>query len=429
MLRAFFLTSQNCEKDTGTTPLSADATRTLPCGCPENVKLSEVIFPAKTAMSKADAPKRQEPVDSAGQAQVTTSATGNIASSSSPAAEDAASAEALSKRHADREQRIYRLYKRRQLRTSITLFVLTCLSTFVVGASFVPLDYLLTMLLPRYQWFVRLSLGGASLEDWLAEASWRGFMYSAPLMTILLFHEMGHFLLSVRHRIPASFPYFIPMPLSVPGTMGAVIFQQQGKATRRQLFDIAVWGPLAGLLVIIPVLYYGLKLPTDPAHPSVPLFARPLLIKWMVYLIHGSEGLPETFINPVYLAGWFGVLVTSMNLLPMGQLDGGHILYALIGRKAHFVAYLIAGLAIASMVFQQNYTFAALVMLLLMTGLRHPPTENDSEPLGLIRHVLGWLTLGFLFIGLMPTPIQVQQPDAGPEIQILEPDEATPDVI
>lgn len=383
-------------------------------------------------MSEAEPQKPQEPAKSSGTLPVATSATDEGARTSAVTndvgATDAATPEALTRRQLEREQRLYRLYKRRQLRTSVTLFVLTCLSTFVVGASFVPLDYLLTMLLPRYRAFVQLTLGGASLEDWLAEASWRGFMYSAPLMTILLFHEMGHFLMSIRHRIPASFPYFIPMPLSVPGTMGAVIFQQQGKATRRQLFDIAVWGPLAGLLIIIPVLYYGLTLPTDPAHPSVPLFARPLLIKWMVYMIHGSEGLPETFINPVYLAGWFGVLVTSMNLLPMGQLDGGHILYALIGRKAYLVAYLIAGLAIASMVFQQNYTFAALVLLLLLTGLKHPPTENDAEPLGLTRHLVGWLTLGFLFIGLMPTPIQVQQPSDAPEMEMPVPYE-NPDVI
>ncbi len=308
------------------------------------------------------------------------------------------------------ERRRFLYYRRRQLRTSITLFLLTCLSTFVVGASFVPLEYLLTMLLPRYQWFVRLNLGGASLEAWLAEASWRGFTYAAPLMAILLFHEMGHFLQSVRYKIPASFPYFIPMPLSVPGTMGAVIFNQPGRATRRQLFDIAVSGPLAGLVVILPVLYYGLTLPTDPAHPSVPLFARPLLIKWMVYWIHGPQSLPDTFINPVYLAGWFGVLVTSMNLLPIGQLDGGHILYTLIGRKAHVVAYLIAGVAIYGMIFQQNFTFTALLLLLFLTGLKHPPTENEKEPLGLTRQIIGWLTLGFLFIGLMPTPIQTQKP-------------------
>ncbi|MFO0977697.1 MAG: site-2 protease family protein [Planctomycetaceae bacterium] len=308
------------------------------------------------------------------------------------------------------ERRRFRYYQRRQLRTSITLFLLTCLSTFVVGASFVPLEYLLTMLIPRYQWFVRFHLGGASLEAWLAEASWRGFTYAAPLMSILLFHEMGHFLQSVRYRIPASFPYFIPMPLSVPGTMGAVIFNQPGRATRRQLFDIAVSGPLAGLVVILPVLYYGLTLPTDPAHPSVPLFARPLLIKWMVYWIHGPQSLPETFINPVYLAGWFGVLITSMNLLPIGQLDGGHILYTLIGRKAHVVAYLIAGVAIYGMIFQQNFTFTALLLLLFLTGLKHPPTEREKEPLGLTRHIIGWLTLGFLFIGLMPTPIQTQKP-------------------
>ncbi len=118
-------------------------------------------------------------------------------------------------------------------------------------------------------------------------------------------------------------------------------------------------------------------------------------------------------LNNLGFAGWVGVLITAMNLLPVGQLDGGHILYTLIGKPAHYVAYGVIGLAIAFMVWQQNFSFSLLLLLLLMTGPKHPPTANDNEPIGFARHLVGWATLSFLFIGFTPNPIIV--PEASSE--------------
>ncbi len=182
------------------------------------------------------------------------------------------------------------------------------------------------------------------------------------------------------------------------GTMGAVIFQGRGTATRKQMFDIAVSGPLAGLLITIPVLWFGIK--TSGYVPKPPVsgleFGEPLLVKWMMNALHGSEHVGKVFVlNNLGFAGWVGVLITAMNLLPVGQLDGGHILYTLIGKPAHYVAYGVIGLAIAFMVWQQNFSFSLLLLLLLMTGPKHPPTANDNEPIGFARHLVGWATLSF----------------------------------
>ena len=124
-------------------------------------------------------------------------------------------------------------------------------------------------------------------------------------------------------------------------------------------------------------------------------------------------------ITTLGLAGWVGVFITAMNLLPVGQLDGGHILYTLIGRKAHAVAFLVIAAGVAMMFIQGTYTFSLLFVLLMLTGLRHPPTANDSEPLGKGRTVLGWLTLSFLIIGFTPTPIS--EPDRGDAAAPAEP--------
>ena len=174
------------------------------------------------------------------------------------------------------------------------------------------------------------------------------------------------------------------------------------------MFDIAVSGPIAGLVVTIPVLLLGIY---QSGYEKVVLsggleFGEPLLLQWVIHWIHGP-GLPgQSFmITSLGLAGWVGVFITAMNLLPVGQLDGGHILYTLIGRKAHAVAFLVIAAGVAMMFFQGTYTFSLLLILLMLTGLRHPPTSNDSEPLGTGRAILGWLTLSFLIIGFTPTPI------------------------
>ena len=174
------------------------------------------------------------------------------------------------------------------------------------------------------------------------------------------------------------------------------------------MFDIAVSGPIAGLVLTIPILWYGLSHSAYQPRPPVPTleFGEPLLLQWMITVLHGAAPEGEVFaLNSIAFAGWVGVLVTALNLLPVGQLDGGHILYTLIGRKAHVVAWLVIGLGVTVMMVRQDFTFILLLILLMLTGPRHPPTANDAEPLGIGRHIIGWLTLSFLIIGFTPTPI------------------------
>ena len=328
----------------------------------------------------------------------------------------------------------YQAHKRKQFRTSVILFVLTLCSTFLVQSNYVPLRWVATLVSSDARDYEEKAILKRALltnkppqslesEQWDNVLS--GLMYAIPLMTILFCHEMGHYLQSVRHRVPASFPYFIPLPLPPLGTMGAVILQGRGVATRRQMFDIAVSGPIAGLVVTIPVLLLGIY---RSGYEKVTLsggleFGEPLLLQWIIHWIHGP-GLPgESFmITTLGLAGWVGVFITAMNLLPVGQLDGGHILYTLIGRKAHAVAFLVIAAGVAMMFIQGTYTFSLLFVLLMLTGLRHPPTANDSEPLGKGRTVLGWLTLSFLIIGFTPTPIsEADRGDAAAPAEQAEP--------
>ncbi len=337
-----------------------------------------------------------------------------------------------------RQRADYLKYKRRQLRTSVILFVLTLCSTFLVASGYVPFTWLAIQMSPAFENDLErqllnhaLSTGEVpkSLNEFLWDNVISGVMYAIPLMSILFFHEMGHYLFSVRHRVPASFPYFIPLPLPPLGTMGAVILQGRGVATRRQMFDIAVAGPIAGLVITMPVLLLGIyQSGYQTTVPSGGLeFGEPLLLQWLIHWVHGP-GLPEqTFvITTLGLAGWVGVFITAMNLLPVGQLDGGHILYTLIGRKAHVVAILVIVSGVAMMAIQGSYTFTLLLILLMVTGLRHPPTANDAEPLGTGRAILGWLTLSFLIIGFTPTPIS-ETPDAGASTPAQQSEPATAD--
>ena len=305
-------------------------------------------------------------------------------------------------------------WRRRHLRTSVILFLLTLLSTFLVRTKFFPIEYLLGWVFPRFGDFLQRTLRPHDLDLMMIRSCRQGLEYAVPLMSILFFHEMGHYLQSVWNRVPASLPYFIPMPIPPMGTMGAVIFQGRGVATRRQMFDIAVWGPLAGLAVTIPVLWYGLSIAEYRPRPdTAPLqYSQPLIIQWMISAIHGPAPEGSTIAlddNGIAFAGWVGVLITAMNLLPVGQLDGGHILYTLIGRKAHLVAYAVILGGFTYMVMNSNFSFSLLLILLMLTGIKHPPTANDREKLGIGRHILGWLTLSFLLVGLTLNPITVPE--------------------
>jgi Zn-dependent protease len=291
-------------------------------------------------------------------------------------------------------------------RKALVLFLLTCLSTFLVGF------YDNRPVLPDWGYIEILS-------DPRFGSLWahfrNGLAYSTCVIAILGAHEMGHYLQSRRYRVPASLPYFIPLPISPFGTMGAVIVQQGGVANRKSMFDIAISGPLAGLVVALPIAYWGVlksRFAVIPPLTDDPIYGNPLLLKWMVSLVHGPipEGSDIT-LNPQLFAGWVGIFITGLNLIPIGQLDGGHILYCLIGRPANFVArglfFLAASVVAGSYFFGDNSFMSWWLMLFLiwMFGTRHPPTANDSMALGPVRIALGWLTLMFVFIGLTPTPI------------------------
>lgn len=275
---------------------------------------------------------------------------------------------------------------RRRWRLPILLFVATCLSTLLAGG------------------------GGVILaEGWLAGLV-QGLRYAVPVMTILICHEMGHFLQARRYGVYATLPYFLPMPFSFIGTMGAVIAMEPRMGHRRALFDIGITGPLAGLVPTLIFLVIGLHhstlgIPSQHAEN----YGEPLLFQFLAKWILGP--IPHGYVvmwEPMAFAGWVGLLVTSLNLIPIGQLDGGHILYALLRKKAHKVATALLFFALFMVIWQWKTLFgwSLMIILLMIMGPIHPPTANDDEPLGIGRYILGWLTLAFIFIGFTPMPLQ-----------------------
>jgi membrane-associated protease RseP (regulator of RpoE activity) len=238
-----------------------------------------------------------------------------------------------------------------------------------------------------------------------------GLRYAVPVMVILICHEMGHFIQAYRYGVYASFPYFIPMPFSPLGTLGAVIAMEPRMGHRRALFDIGITGPLAGLVPTLIFLVIGLQHSTFglPSQEEI-VYGSPLLFQFFANWILGPTpkgyGIIE---DPMAFAGWVGLLVTSLNLIPIGQLDGGHILYAILRRKAHKVATLLLFSALFLVVWQWESlgNWSLMLVLLILIGPIHPPTADDDEPLGIGRMILGWLTLAFIVVGFTPMPIQV----------------------
>jgi membrane-associated protease RseP (regulator of RpoE activity) len=233
-----------------------------------------------------------------------------------------------------------------------------------------------------------------------------------PVMTILLCHEMGHFLQAYRYGVYASLPYFIPMPFPPLGTFGAVIAMEPRMGGRRALFDIGISGPLAGLVPTLVCCIVGLQYSKlEPVHANASggiSFGSPLVFDALSYWRFGSvpRGY-DIFLDPIAFAGWVGLLITSLNLIPIGQLDGGHVLYALLRRKAHKVATLLLFTAVFLVIWywKDLRGWTPMLFLLFMIGPIHPPTANDDEPLGIGRVILGWLTLAFIIVGFTPTPI------------------------
>jgi len=235
-----------------------------------------------------------------------------------------------------------------------------------------------------------------------------GLPFSLTLMSILLAHEMGHYIVGRRYNAPVSLPYFIPMPIvGLFGTLGAVIVQRAPFENRRSLFDIGIAGPLAGLAVALPLLVLGLATSqVGPIPPGAIMEGNSILYLAIKYLIFGkilpSNGL-DVSLNAVAWAAWGGLFVTSLNLLPIGQLDGGHILYALLGRRAWPIATGLVVLLVA-MGFRWSGWFI-WAFLALMFGVRHPAPLNDLAPIGTRRTLIGIGIIVLFFLTFMPIPL------------------------
>jgi membrane-associated protease RseP (regulator of RpoE activity) len=287
---------------------------------------------------------------------------------------------------------------KRNLRLPIILFLLTCVSTFVAGATgWMPHEVLFTN--------DPLPLRRAILLHWAD-----GLTYMTCLLGMLMAHEMGHFLATVYYKIPASFPYFLPLPITPIGTLGAVIRMDNRDADRKQMFDIGIAGPLAGLVLVIPLLIGGmLTMQLQPDSPGRLLFDLPMGARWVLASLR-PELADKTYIginemNPFLMAGWVGLLVTALNLMPVGQLDGGHITYTLFGRRAHWIArgFMLCG--VIYMAYFQAYQMSLMVLLIFLTGVDHPPTSNDRVSIGWFRFLLGLVTLIIPLLCLTVQPI------------------------
>jgi len=239
-----------------------------------------------------------------------------------------------------------------------------------------------------------------------------GPAFAFALMTILLAHEFGHYFQAKRYGVPATYPCFIPMPISPIGTMGAVIAMQPGKGDRRSLFDIAISGPIGGFLPAIGFSLYGLMQSQviDVEQTEVGLsLGEPIVFKAMVWSVFGV--LPEgrdVLLHPVAFAGWVGIFITALNLFPIGQLDGGHILYSLLRRKSHPIAKAVLIGSIASVIYFGYWGWSIMLILLLWMGAVHPETADDEVELGPVRCILGWLALLFMPLGFTPVPFIIE---------------------
>ena len=244
------------------------------------------------------------------------------------------------------------------------------------------------------------------LDDWSLLA--RGLPFSMTLMGILLVHEMGHFVMSRVHGVAATPPYFIPGPPFLVGTFGAFI-KMHTPTNRKALFDVGAAGPWAGFVVAIPAVFYGLSLsevrPLATTAGGLEL-GDSLVFRWLTHLALGVSASDVTILlHPIALAGWFGLFVTFLNLLPVGQLDGGHVVYALLGRRHRWVAR--AGLlTIIGLAFLGWHGWVMWAVLVTVLGLDHPPTIDDT-PLDPVRQVAAWLTIGLFAITFMPVPLTI----------------------
>jgi len=305
------------------------------------------------------------------------------------------------------------------VRTNLYLFLTTVISVFFAGAKYANRT-------PGAKGFLS---GIAALFD--PRFLITGYAFAVPLLAILLTHEFGHYFAARFHRVPASLPYFIPLPFLSPfGTLGAVIGMSGRIRSRTALLDIGASGPLAGLVVALPILCWGIAAsPVIELEGAYTQEGQSILYWILKRAIHGPIPTGSDIdLHPTALAGWVGLLVTMLNLIPFGQLDGGHIAYALFGKKQDAFAVWVRRSLLLLFAYNLIAFFVPIVLkttplpwwtailnsltwlvwygllglLTRMSGREHPPFEPGSLSGG--RKFVAWLCLGLFFMLFMPTP-------------------------
>ncbi|MEZ4679781.1 MAG: site-2 protease family protein [Caldilineaceae bacterium] len=295
---------------------------------------------------------------------------------------------------------------------NLILFVITVLSTLRVGA--------LSVLPPEAVTSLTVTLYPQNLI--------KGWPFAVTLLGILTAHEFGHYFAARYHKVAVTLPYFLPMPLGF-GTLGAFIRLKEPVPDQRKLFDIGVAGPLAGVVLAIPLFFIGLNSSTIQPMPeldnqSVMVMGNSLLTQGAAVFTFGKM-LPDpitgedVFLSPVAFAAWIGLLVTALNLLPVGQLDGGHTVYALFGRKARYINMATLGLmaifAVAGLEQLQAYLpvlatigysgwFVWLALIFFIIGPFHPPALDDVTTLDAPRRLIGYLVIVIFILTFVPVP-------------------------
>jgi membrane-associated protease RseP (regulator of RpoE activity) len=236
-----------------------------------------------------------------------------------------------------------------------------------------------------------------------------GLPFSASIMLILLIHELGHYFAARHHGMDVSLPFFIPMPPPlIFGTAGALIKMRSPMFSRRTLLDVGAAGPLAGFLVSVPLVILGLTSSAwGNGSSDYFVFGNSLLFSWLSRLVLGSPAAGQVLqMSSVAFAGWIGFFVTAMNLIPLGQLDGGHIAYALFGRKHKYMAYCFLLLLLVMGYFWSGWFFWAFLILVFIR-VQHPPIMDEEIPLDRKRILLGLATILVFILTFIPVPLVI----------------------
>jgi membrane-associated protease RseP (regulator of RpoE activity) len=280
----------------------------------------------------------------------------------------------------------------------VLLFGLTIVSTTYTGIS-------------HYLAFQSDFLPGRSI-GLTAALVLRGLWYSGTILAILGCHELGHYFACRYYDVDASRPFFLPFPLAITGTMGAFIRIREPIPAKHMLFDIGIAGPIAGFLVAVPALTLGVSMSHVAKLP--PNFVgfelgEPLLFKAISWLFWGT--VPDGYsvnMHPMAFGAWFGLLATALNLFPVGQLDGGHISYAVLGRRSTYVTYamLLVAVALASLYSSWVVWTGLMIVMLFVFGPKHPRVFDEDVPLDRTRLILALFALFMFIVCFTPAPIQ-----------------------